>query len=292
MFHDDKHVISGDAVIMWDGVTRPETADDGTKVFSLKVALVNNDPTLAELNKIATDCLGASKFKGNMPPGGIWPFQVVDPTAFEGMLPSHISINSKTRRGAPQVFDLHGQELNPMHYAALLYPGAIVRVLVHTYDFDNVQKGVAFGLDGIQLVNVEAPRLPVGGINAAAAFGSPTPGVAPPTMAPPAMAAPPGVAPPTMAPPTMAAPPGIAPPTMAPPAMAAPPGVAPPTMAPPTMAAPPAAPDFLTPGGGGSPKKMTAKAGSVPYENYIAQGWTDTLLIEHGYMLSQDGIPF
>lgn len=31
-------------------------------------------------------------------------------------------------------------------------------------------------------------------------------------------------------------------------------------------------------------KKMTAKAGAVPYASYIDKGWTDELLIQHGFM--------
>lgn len=45
--------------------------------------------------------------------------------------------------------------------------------------------------------------------------------------------------------------------------------------APPAAPVPPAAP---------APKQMTAKA-TGPYEAYIAQGWTDALLVQHGLMV-------
>lgn len=50
-----------------------------------------------------------------------------------------------------------------------------------------------------------------------------------------------------------------------------PPAVAP--VPPPVVAAPPA-------------RQMTAAANGVPYEAYIAQGWTDALLVQHGMMLA------
>ena len=35
-----------------------------------------------------------------------------------------------------------------------------------------------------------------------------------------------------------------------------------------------------------TPHTMTALAKDIPYDKYIEQGWTDALLIQHGYMLS------
>lgn len=35
-------------------------------------------------------------------------------------------------------------------------------------------------------------------------------------------------------------------------------------------------------------RRMTEKAGAVPYEAFIERGWTDTQLIEHGYMLPDE----
>ena len=283
MFHDEKHVITGDGIIMWDGITKPEVKEGGAVVHSLKIALVNNDPTISELNQIATKCLQDSKFKGQLPPGGIWPFQQVDATKFDGMLPAHTSLNAKTYRGAPQVYDANGRELNPMEYASLLYPGAIVQALVHTYSYDDKSKGVAFGLDGIRIIRTDAPKLPVGGIDASTAFG--TPGAAPAAYTPPAA--------PGMAPPPAGMPPAAVPPAYVPPAAPGmPPAYAPPpTAAPPPAFVPPAAPDFLQPGGQ-APKQMTAKAAGASYEQFINAGWTDAQLIEQGYLLSHDGVPF
>jgi hypothetical protein len=34
---------------------------------------------------------------------------------------------------------------------------------------------------------------------------------------------------------------------------------------------------------------MTAKAAGAPYESFIAQGWTDQMLVAQGYM---DGVPY
>lgn len=70
-------------------------------------------------------------------------------------------------------------------------------------------------------------------------------------------------------------------PTAAPQPFAPPPGAqqpwAQPQAAPPQPAAAPAPPQPAAP-------VMTAKAAGVPYESFIAQGWTDATLVEHGYM--------
>lgn len=288
MFHDEKHVITGNVVIAWDGVTRPDANNaTGTTAHSLKVVLSNADPTLQELSQIATKCLQESEFKGHLPQGGNWPLIAVDPTAHEGHLPAHTAFNTKTYLGAPQIVDANGQTLDPMVYGSMLYPGAIVRVLVHAYAFNKAgNKGIAFGLDGVQIVDATAPRLPgAGGIDVTAAFGGAAP-VAAPAYVPPAA---PGMAPAPVAPPAYvpSAAPGM------PAASGAPaytPGPA--TTAAPPAFVPPAAPDFLTPGGGQAPKQMTAKAAGTTYEQFIAAGWTDAQLIEQGYLLSHDGIPF
>lgn len=42
--------------------------------------------------------------------------------------------------------------------------------------------------------------------------------------------------------------------------------------------------EILNPPTAPLPKKMTAKAQGIPYEDYIKNGWTEALLIQHGYM--------
>ena len=100
-----------------------------------------------ELENLATSCLRESKFKGMLPPGGNWPIMGVDMMKFQpedqAILQGRVAVNAKTRF-TPEVFDAHGNVLQPMQYKQLLYPGATVKVLVSAYAFDNVSKGVAF----------------------------------------------------------------------------------------------------------------------------------------------------
>lgn len=201
IIQDGKYVRTGNCVILWDGITRPEQNEVGL-AHSLKVACIATAPEVAELDALATRTLVSSKFKGTLPPGGNWPLLDTDPAKYEGMLQGHKEFNSKTYNGAPDVYDANGNKLDPMQYNAMLYPGCVVQVLVHAYDFDNKSKGVAFGLDGIMIIDATAPHLPVdGGINAGEVFGSPVtqqtaPGVVPPPhpaiLTPPAPVAPAG----------------------------------------------------------------------------------------------------
>lgn len=254
-FFDENHVITGDALVIWDGITRPDQdPKTGQTKHNIKVAFPGNAPELAELEQLANKALAASEFKGQLPPGATWPIMDIDTTK-QGLahLTGYKTINAKTTLGAPQVYDLNGQELQPMQYSNMLYAGAKIRVLVHAYAFNNVQKGVAFGMDGIQIVDAQAPALEVGGglskSQVGAAFGG-----APQQGAP---AGPPAQPAPT---------PGPAAPPVQPPA-------APSPGFPDGPSAPPAGP------------QMTDKAQGVPYESFIAQGWTDELLRQHGYMV-------
>lgn len=306
--YGEKHVIAR-GVILWDGITRPEQKDDGKggkrTQYSLKVALLQTAPEVAEISAIATDALNAdTTFKGRLPAGGCWPILPVDAQDFEGRLPSHVAFNAKTYR-TPQVFDINKQEIAPMIYQNMLYAGCIVDVLVSAFAFSNVSKGIALSLDGIMIVDATAPRLPVGGVDAAAAFGgAPLPGGPTPVVTGQYVAPGGGYQPPVGGyQPSAAAPPVYQPP-------AAPQGYAPPAATPPPVYQPPAAqpllagvqpaPDFLNPpvgsmgvtppvlGGPPAPpapvKQMTAKAAG-PYEAYVQAGWSDAQLIQEGLMV-------
>jgi len=258
-------VITGAAAIIWDGITRPETTKNGVAlpkpIYSIKVAFNPATPEKAELDGLVQAALIASEFKGVMPFNGDHPVKQCDPTLAAGALTGLVSINAKTRNGAPKVFDLNGQQMEPMAYGSMLYPGALVKLLVTAYAFNKEgNKGVALSLDGIQIVDATAPRLPIGGAgpDAAAAFGG-APVV-------PVQAATPPVAPVYQAPPVT---PPVAPVTVNTPGVVP----APQFLAPPVPVAPvPAGPVILPAAQGAS------------YAAMCAAGWTDELLRQHGMM--------
>lgn len=245
MKYGDNYVIAGPALVLWDGITRPETKTDEKKggtfqQYSLKVAIDSRTLDVQELDQICkTALLNDSKFKGQLPPGGNWPLMPIAATDYEGKLPSHIAFNSKTR-SLPPIYDANMQQLPPNVYGSMFYAGATVRVIVNAYSFDQKSKGIAFGLSGIQIIDATTPRLPVGGVDAAAAFGAVGAPMAPPLAAP-----------------------GL------PPAPGAP-------MAPP-LAAPLPAP-------AGPVYTMTAAANGLTREQYHASNWTDDMMVANGIM--------
>lgn len=263
-------VITCAAAIIWDGITRPETMKNNIAlakpIYSLKVAFNPATPETAEINALVQATLVASEFKGVMPHNGDHPVKQCDPSLAEGKLAGLVSINAKTRNGAPKVFDLNGQPLEPMVYGPMMYPGALVKLLVTAYPFNkDGNKGVALSLDGIQIVDATVARLPIGGAgpDAAAAFGGGQAaafgGGQAATLAPQApvqgYVAP---AAPTGQPPVTYQTPGVVP---------APSFLAPP---PPVVPAGPV---------------MTAKANGMTYESFKANpAWTDELLRSEGYM--------
>ena len=257
MIHNEgKNVLTCPGVVLWDGITRPETKDDGNVVHSIKIAIPGNSAEKAELEQLATQTLQASAFKGQFPAGGEWPVREIDMTKFtapedQQRLRGCVAINANTRLGAPGVFDVNGQQLSAMQYGRSLYAGASVALLVHCYAFNNKSKGLAFGLDGIQIVDDTAPALSVGGgmspSEAAAIFGGGAPMQQPPVQQPPVQQPP--------VPQQAATPP-------------------PPVVPDPSFAA----------NAAGQGSVMTAKAGGTPYQAFIDQGWTHDQLVAHGYV--------
>lgn len=244
-FHDEKHVLTCDVIVLWDGITRPNTEGDKPS-YNLKCAIPANAAETAELEQLAQDALNDSEFKGVLPPGANPAMMDVDATKFGPIVVNHKQFSASTTIGCPKVFDVNGNELAAMQYNTMLYPGTKVKLLLHAYTYNNKQRGVKFGLDGVQIVDAHAPKLDVAsglsGAQVAAAFGaSPAPQTPPPAQVP------------------------------APQAQAA-------TPPPP---APPAAPaeDFA------AGKVMTPAANGIAYNDYIAQGWTDEQLIANGLMV-------
>lgn len=269
---DENHVLVT-GILLWDGITQPEYSQVNSKwKHTVKLAIPAGSPELNELDEIARKQLNEGTFRGNFPSGGRWPISQIGPAEFNGEFPGWGVINAITYNGQPQVFDVNGQQLDAMVFGQQLYPGAQIRLLVHCYDYNTAQKGLAFGLDGVQIMDATRPKLAIsGGVDAAAAFGGqaaagPAPGGQP--AAPNQPPAQPGPAPGGQP----AAPAGPAP------------GGQPVQPAhdfvngPQQPATPPA------PGGPPVVPQMTAKANGIPYDQWIAAGWTDELLLQHGYM--------
>jgi len=178
-FVDDKHVITCEGVVIWEAVTKPDDvkSQPGKVNYNLRIAVLPSAPELAELEQLVQGALRESEFKGVMPHGGNHPVSPIDESKFGPLgLSGRLCFGAGTRLGAPKVFDANGQELQAMAYGPQLYNGARVKLLVHAYAYNNKQKGVNFGLDGVQIIDGQAPRLNIGGgglaaDKIAAAFG-------------------------------------------------------------------------------------------------------------------------
>lgn len=257
---DKVNVLTGVGVILWDGITQPDKNEDGTvKNWSLKVAFPQQQAEVAELNYVAGEELKAGEFKGVMPTNGLPAISLADPT----LLPNHVTINPKSYRSAPEVFDANGKPMQPMQYGNMLYPGCKVKVIVACRTYNNKSKGLGWWLNGIQIVDATAPKLDIGtgGPDAGAIFAAASGGM-PPVMQP--------TAPPVYAPNPVALQPAYAPPVAPAHDFLTPPV--------PGMAVPPAPPVPAGP-------QMTAAAGGASYAAMKAAGWTDELLRQHGMMI-------
>ena len=160
---DDSHVLSCNGTVIWEAVTKPDVNEDQSQSWNLRIAVDPNAPEVAELNQLVELGLKNSSKKGvNLQTRGNHPISPIDAAKFPE-LPSHfVCFSAGTRQGQPPVYDLNGAELQPMVFGPKLYNGTVVRLLVHSYAYENKQKGINFGLDGVQIVDATAPRLSVG----------------------------------------------------------------------------------------------------------------------------------
>lgn len=181
--HDERHAII-EGTIVWDGITRPEMdTPNGKPKHSVKIVIAPNSPDVAIIEAMAQKELREGEFKGVLPNGGQMPLGTAGASEFNGLFPGYRVLSVGTYNGAPQVFDINGQEVPSMMFSSQIYNGALIRVLCHAYTYNNKSRGVALGLDGIQIVDATRPKLSIGGgIDAGKAFGAPS--VAPAATAP------------------------------------------------------------------------------------------------------------
>lgn len=294
MILDNGVIRTGDALVLWDGITRPEAIDakDGkpaSQKFSLKVAFAPDSQTYADLySEVAK--FKAAKFPNGVPSGwddAFYPAKVDE-------LPGHIAVNGVTYGTAPDIYDTSGRLLSATECTGKLYAGAKVQVLLQPREYNNKSKGFGFWLNGLLIVDTSAPKLSIAsGVDARSAFGLPaTPlgGAAAPapvggSPVPPVQPA--GVAAPAPASfPQPPAPAGIASsaPTYpssapAPVAVVPNPGI---LAAPPAPAPVPAAP--VAPAAPVRTMTPAAVAAGYTYEALAAAGWSDQQMIQGGYL--------
>ncbi|MNJ10749.1 hypothetical protein D3C77_49130 [compost metagenome] len=162
-WHDDSHVITCNGIVIWEAITKPDVNEStGNQSWNLRIAVPANAPELAELEQLRQKALRDSNKKGvSVSNPGNNPISDIDAEKFPE-LPGHKVFSAGTIQGAPPVMDVNGAELTPLSYGPKMYNGTVVRLLVHAYAYDNKQRGVNFGLDGVQLIDGNAPRLSIG----------------------------------------------------------------------------------------------------------------------------------
>ena len=162
MFINDETVKIENVILNWDGINKPETRDDGSKSFNVRFCAHPNAQEINELEQIAQKALQSGKFQGNLPNGANWPLGTwADSDKLGPIVNGMMSIGAGSGR-MPPVYK-GGQKLDLMQFGGMLYPGCKISVLVHAFTYDNKQKGIAFGLDGFEIIDANAPRLNVGG---------------------------------------------------------------------------------------------------------------------------------
>jgi hypothetical protein len=187
-------------LVLWEQLTSSETTDAGKEKWYLKLAVPPTHPDFHDIDAMADECLHDSQFKGVLPRGGNMPASVLTAADYDGQFDGWKVFTASTVRGQPDIY-VDNKLSDIMQAGSLFFTGQYVGVLVHCFEYNNKQKGIAFGLDG---VNVErskkAVRLQLGDskrVDTSAAFSGQTQTAsAPPPAAntappPPANGAPP-----------------------------------------------------------------------------------------------------
>ena len=180
-YNDGKSVITGDVILTWDGFSKPEKRDDGSLSYSLRALIHPQAPEFLELQQLAE---AVNNNRKNLPQGEwqqnwVWPLGThADVTKFGPEYQGWMVIGGSTKT-LPTVVDGNGQLMDQMHYMQMLYPGCVVRFILNAFDYNNKNKGISFGLEGVMIVDPNATRLPIAsGMSqqqVAAAFGGQAP---------------------------------------------------------------------------------------------------------------------
>ena len=163
--NSNESVLTGNAVIIWNGLTKPDTvkSEKGDYLsWNLRVAMPSHAPEFAELEALRQKGLRESNKKEvSVASPGNNPVSDIDLAKFPE-LQGHKAFSASTTTGAPEVYDAHGNILSPMEYGPMIYNGCIVRLMVNSYAYANKQKGINFGVQGVQIIDATAPRLSIG----------------------------------------------------------------------------------------------------------------------------------
>jgi hypothetical protein len=172
---DENNVMIEGAIVVWEGIKNPSRKDDGTASYELGIVVPPTSPDKILLEQLAGQELQRSQWRGVMPSLGNWPMKVVEASDLDGQFTGWIKMSVKTKH-TPQCYSETGGLLQePMVWGPTLFTGQKVDVLVNAYEYNNKQKGIAFGLQGFcPIVSAGASPISIGGggANAAAAFGA------------------------------------------------------------------------------------------------------------------------
>jgi hypothetical protein len=171
---NDLQVVTDDVIVIWDGLTNPETNQQGKVQHHLSVAFQANSPVHAELEQLLQSELLTGDFKGNLPAGAKWGIADVD-TSKIPELAGWKKANIGTYTGQPTCVDENGQKINPTMLAGLLRAGSRVKLIAHAYTYNAMgNQGVKLGLDGVQCLGAGMELSVSAGMSAdqvGAAFG-------------------------------------------------------------------------------------------------------------------------
>lgn len=206
-FTDNDHVLTCEGIIIWEALVKPDIKEHSqAQNWNVRIACDPAAPEVQELRQLRDKALRESKIPTVNPqtPGND-PISDIDRAKFPEIPPHYVCFTAGTIQGCPEIW-YQGKKLeSSMQYAPMLYNGCKVRLLVHAYPYDKKQKGINFGLDGVEILDPKAPRLSIGAVGLsqaaiAAVFGG-SPAPAAPAPAPAPQAAPPAPNTTYMAPP-------------------------------------------------------------------------------------------
>ncbi len=159
VLQDPRFVMLNGGTVIYENLA--DTTNDNGK-FVIRAAFPPGHPDVALMEQLGQSALQQSEFRGQMPAGGNWFSKVLGPEDYDGMFNGWTAIKFTSK--FCQIYDENGGTIPNMQWAQSVFPGQKVNVVADAWTYNNVQKGVGAGMDGVQVVaSAGAQRLAFSG---------------------------------------------------------------------------------------------------------------------------------
>jgi hypothetical protein len=155
---NDLEVRTGNVVLVWDGMRKPNTRNSGSIDYNVGFLMAPTDPSYGEIGEIINQKVRFGTCKGVNPVGDNWPLDRQAEHKYGEQYATWYRL--KAGGGAiPPILDQNYNAISPAQYDTVLYAGCIIQLIVSAWDYTKPQAGVALNVHAIMVVDNTAPEM-------------------------------------------------------------------------------------------------------------------------------------